>query len=100
MAEELGDEDGGVALSLGAVDPLQRRGASLRAAWARVSNACGARHAGKSERCLQSEARGWERAARGERSMWSFCLCGWFDASNGNGASKCPKQNIIIHLVV
>jgi hypothetical protein len=29
-AEELGDEDGGVALRLGTVDPLQRCGANLR----------------------------------------------------------------------
>ena len=36
MAEELGDEDGGVALHLGAVDPLQWTGARAR-------DACGAK---------------------------------------------------------
>jgi hypothetical protein len=65
-AEELGDEDGGVALRLGIVDPLlHQRGANLcgpgRAAWA------GASSAGGNERHLGSEAHVREQAARAEQ---------------------------------
>jgi hypothetical protein len=64
-AEELGDEDGGMALRLGIVDPLpQQHGANLcgpgRAAWA------GASSAGGSARHLGSEAHVREQAARVE----------------------------------
>jgi hypothetical protein len=45
-AEELGNEDSGVALHLGVIDPLWRCGANLqgrgRATWAGASDACGA----------------------------------------------------------
>jgi hypothetical protein len=67
-AEELGDGDDVVALRLGAIDPLQRRGANLRGrgcaaraergARAGGSNARGARSAGVSERCVWSKASG------------------------------------------
>jgi hypothetical protein len=50
-AEELGDEDDGLALRLGAIDPLQRaRGESAQARArdvAEASSACGARRVGK-----------------------------------------------------
>jgi hypothetical protein len=55
-AKELGDEDGGVALRLGAIDPLQRRGVNLHGR-GRAARA-GARCAGRSERRLRSETRG------------------------------------------
>jgi hypothetical protein len=58
-----------------------------------------ARDVGRSEQRVRSEAcgqetRGLERAVLAERGKRSFCLCGWFDASDGNGASERPKQSI------
>jgi hypothetical protein len=29
----------------------------------------------------------------------TFCLCGWFDASDGNRASKRPKQSITLSVL-
>lgn len=63
--EDLGNEDGGVALCLGASDLLQRRRANLHR---------------------------WERAAHAERGAWAgvrqvgrvelFYLCGWFNTKH------------------
>jgi hypothetical protein len=68
--EELGDKDGGLALRISAVDPLQRHGANMRTARVGASG-----------------------AERGERS---FCLCGWFDASDENRVPKRPRQSITV----
>jgi hypothetical protein len=71
--EELGDEDGGVALCLGTVNPLQRRGANLHrrghVAWAGANGACRARRAKRAE-CI---------------------VCGWFNASGWNRLSERPE---------
>jgi hypothetical protein len=85
-AEELGDKDGGVALRFGAVDPLHRCGAR-------------ARGAGRSERRWRNKARGRERVMLAELCERTFCLCGWFDASDGNRASKRPKQSITLSVL-
>jgi hypothetical protein len=90
-AKELDDEDGGLGLHLGAIDPLQQRGLNL----------CSA---GESEQCERSEACGQERAKLAERGTWarassacrercewSFCLYGWLDASDGKRAVTCVR---------
>jgi len=78
-SEELGYEDGGVALRLGVVDPLQRREANMRKRVVRGS-----------------EASGREREARAERGEQS----GWFDSmrADENRPSERPKQSITILL--
>jgi hypothetical protein len=47
----------------------------------------------RSEVCGQ-EMCGLERAVLAERGKQSFCLCGWFNMSDGNRASERPKQSI------
>jgi hypothetical protein len=72
VTEELGDKDAGMALCLGAVDPLQRPG-----------------------RICAEEARGVDGRERRVRSKASgacgmLCLCGWFDAFGRERGVRTP----------
>ena len=69
-AEELGDEDGGVALRLGAVDPLQRRGANMRGR--------GREREARAERGPRAGVRGVCGARRAELlSVWMVRCVRW-----------------------